>query len=593
MNYITTFFKKNVLANNVVILFVMTIAGMLLSVFIKGENIIDLINYHYYLGYSFVSGDTDRYLALGGPNGFLNPILEVPIYLYITYFNDYPDLIFALQGIWYGVALFFLFKIITLFVEPKSAKNSLFILLCLILATTRQAIWIQIGTSTNEIPMLCLDLCGLYIILRTLKFPERQNFKDFILAGLIMGIALGLKMTSSHVCISAGLMLILCRNSLKISYKNICLFALAGFIGFILINGFFMYKLWILYGNPFFPFLNNIFKSEYAPPIPFRDTSMIFRFYYPLFPLFFYFIKDPLRSGEITDYFFGFSYAVLAFYILWAIWKKCTKKTKPDENLINALAVFLILDWFSGMYMFGILRYFVVYCALTSFFVPYLFFKIYQKYNSKMALSCLFIFLLYALLYNPFFYLGVVFRHNLKQYIAIEKINIPDNALVKLYGNCTSFLVPFLAQNSTFKAVPYHHLCLGLKVCGFFGKGEDFIEKYKFKEEREKIVNAHTGPVIYFFDTEKMNLPEEISGEENFNEEKKLIERSFFLKMISIEKYKDMIGFLELKKMNLYKETVEDLKNNYYCRQIKTNIENRIDICVPRELKRQILKDDY
>lgn len=590
MNYITTLFKKNALANNVVILFVMTIAGMLLSVFIKGENITDLINYHYYLGYRFFTGDTENHLALGGPNGFLNPILEVPIYLYITYLNDYPDIIYALQGIWYGVALFFLFKIITLFIEPKSVKNSLFILLCLILATTRQAIWIQIGTSTNEIPMLCLDLCGLYIILRTLKFPERQNFKDFILAGLIMGIALGLKMTSSHVCISAGIMLILCRNSLKISYKNICLFALAGFI---LINGFFMYKLWTLYGNPFFPFLNNIFKSEYAPPIPFRDNHLSFEFYYPLLPYFFYIIRNPMCTDRLMDYFFGFSYAVLIFYILLVIWKKYIKKTKPDENLINALAVFLILDWFIGMYMFGILRYFVVYCALTSFFVPYLFFKIYKKYNSKMALSCLFILLLYALLYNPFFYLGVVFRYNLKQYIAIEKINIPENALVKLYGNCTSFLVPFLAQNSTFKSVPYHQLCLSHNFCHFFGKGEDFVEKYKFREEREKIVNAHTGPVIYFFNTEYMDLLNEDYSKDNYDEEKELIERSHFLKMIKKERYVDLLRTIELKKMKLYKETVEDLKNNYYCCQIKTNIENRIDICVPKELKQQILKDDY
>lgn len=597
MNYSASF--RKIITNNVAIFFVMVISGMLLGVFIKGENLTDLINYHYYLGYNFFTENLDNHLAIGGPNGFLNPLLDTLTYLYIKYFNDYPNVIFALQGIWYGLSLFFLFKIMTLFVDVTSTKGLVFILFCLILATTRQAIWIQIGTSTNEMPMLCFDLCGLYILLKTIQTQQQQNFKNFIYAGFIMGTALGLKSTSAHVCISTGLMLIFMRKSLNLNFKSIALFAVSGLIGYILINGLFMYKLWNLYGNPFFPFLNHIFKSEYAAPIPYQDTYMTFKFYFPFLPYFFYFVHQAMKSVKLIDHFFIFSYTILMFYMLLLAWKYYKKKIKASENLINALAVFLILDWFIGMYMFGVLRYFVVYCVLTAFFIPYLAFSYYQKYNSKIALACLLLLSLFVLGQN-LRYRGVNYRKNLTQFFAIERINIPKNALVKFYGTRTSFLIPLLAKNSTFKSVVYHHLCINKRSCGFFGMGEDFVEKYKFRENREKIVKAHTGPVIYFFYPKEVFFHKKDYNKENydaeyemdFDDEKNLIDQAFALKRISPEKYWNLTGEMEFKKMKIYKDMAKEIQDNYFCREIKINLPIPIDICVPKELKQQILEEE-
>ncbi len=573
--------------NNILLLIFFVAIGALLSITIKGESW-DFANYHYYLGYAYANGVTDKYLAPAGPNGFLNPLLDILLYYKIKYFNDYPNIIYALKGIWYGLSLFILFKIITLFTDAKSFKKILFIFLCLALATTRQPIWTQISISTHESTMLFFDLLGLYILLKTIKTQQTNNFKNFIFAGLIMGIALGLKETSAHVCISAGIMLFCIKKSHNIPFKSIFLFALSGFIGYISVNGYFMYKLWHLYQNPFFPFLNNIFRSEYAPPLPFKDTRLDFKFYYPFFPYILYFKENPLCSFGLKDGFFALGYTILIIY--WIL-KSRKHPLIQNQKLLNALAIFLTLDWFIGLYMFGILRYFVVYFALISFFVPYLLFKFYDNHKSIFRFVC-FILPFILLAYSPSNYPlnDLAYRLNSERYVDFEKINIPDNALVEFYEIGTSFLIPVLAQNSAFISVSHHPLCYDVKNCGIFGKGSDFIEKYKFRQIRENIIKNHKGPIIYFYKSNNFS----ISPYYDYFKEKKLIERAYNLHFIDEEQYNKSIKEPEIKRLTHDKKLQKRLKNNYFCREIRSNFGDgdKIQICVPNELKTQILKDN-
>lgn len=245
---------------NYFIAIILLFTGCILSAFMQAENIVDFTNYHYYIAYAFLNGSFQNYLVPGGVNTFLNPLIELPLYFFIKYFNDYPSLVYALQGIWYGLSLICLYKICILFITPKSIKELVLIFLILALATFRQAVWIQIGTSTNEIPMLFFGLCGMYILFDLLKNPQTKSIKRFILAGFILGVGLGLKQTSLHVCIASGLMLIICYKQLQNPISCIFCFTFGGITGFLMINGYFMWNLYSEYSSPFFPFFNNIFK---------------------------------------------------------------------------------------------------------------------------------------------------------------------------------------------------------------------------------------------------------------------------------------------------------------------------------------------
>lgn len=568
-----------IIDNNFFLFLVFIVLGSSIALYVRADLVMDFANYHYHLAHKFITNSAHKYFVPDGANGFLNPLIELPLYFYIKYFNDTPNIIFALQGIWYGMSLFFLYKIITLFYEIKSFNNVLFLIFCLFLATTRQAIWIQIGSSTNEIPMLFLDLWGLYIIFKMLKYPNQQKLLNFIVAGLVMGIAVGLKQTAGHVAISIGLVLILYRKQIVNPYKIIFVFALCGLAGFMIVNGYFIYDLWIKYGNPFFPFLNNIFKSEYAPEIPFSDTRLELKFYHSFLPYFLYFVNNPLCSRGLKDHFIILGYTLLVAYF---ILKWCKYNKLPDifnNKLLEILAALLLIDWFVWINMFGILRYAVVYSSLISFFIPYVFLKIYEKSKNKYYIVFVFI-LFIVLVYPPFSYRGTNFRHNITKYIDVEEVKLPPNSLVKIYGHTSSFLIPALEKNNDFTSVSYYPMCFN-KFCGYFGNGSDFVETHKFRSIRNEIEQNHQGPIVHIYNEKNYNLLK------NYKFHKKLLKRSYDLNFISQKYYEEKLKVIIGEEKNSDKKLINDIKNNYNCRELWHNLYDvgNFIICIPKDHK--------
>lgn len=570
-------------AYNYIILTILLIAGSLVCAVLKAENIIDFTNYHYYIAYAFLNGSFQNYLVPGGVNTFLNPLIELPLYFFIKYFNDYPSLVYALQGIWYGLSLICLYKICILFITPKSIKELVLIFLILALATFRQAVWIQIGTSTNEMPMLFFGLCGMYILFDLLKNPQTKSIKRFILAGFILGVGLGLKQTSLHVCIASGLMLIICYKQLQNPISCIFCFTFGGIAGFLMINGYFMWNLYSEYGSPFFPFFNNIFKSEYAPTIPFQDTRTSFKLYHVFVPYFFYVAQNALCAFDLRDYMFVFGYAVLVIYFCIAIYNKCLKHKNISDSLLFALAVFLICDWFAWGFLFYTLRYLIVYSALIPLFLALIFLKLHKNKDILTYLllavygCCFFIFL-----NGEIEFTGVGYRHKIKKFVDVEQVDLPQGSLVKLYGTQTSFIIPELAKNNKFNSVTYYLKCLN-EYCGLFGNGSDFVENFKFKEERDKIEQAHTGPAVYIFNLEEFNI-----DKNNYDYEKMMLKRSYNLNILTKQNYKLRLD--KIKVAEQHKSLIEQIRQNYSCRKLKNNLHVQLKICVPNEFKNYIIK---
>ncbi len=228
---------------NVAIFLILLAVGIILSVSLCNDFRWDFANYHYYNAFAFLNDRLNYDIVPASINTFFNPLIELPLYFFISHFNENLPLIFALQGVWAGLLIFVFYQICRLFFDVTQIKNYVWVVLTLVIAVSGQATFFQIGSSTNEIPMAFLILWGLYLLLKMIKFPDSQSLKKFFYAGLIMGVALGLKQTVVVYCISAGLMLICCLPYLKKPYKSIIIFALGGLIGFLLINGWWMWKM--------------------------------------------------------------------------------------------------------------------------------------------------------------------------------------------------------------------------------------------------------------------------------------------------------------------------------------------------------------
>ncbi len=501
----------------------------------------DFTNYHYYNAFAFLNNRLNYDIVPSSVNTFFNPLLDLPLYFLIQNFNHLPNVIYAIQGLWFGLLLFAFYKIVRLFFDHNNFNDIAFSLLTVLIAATGQATYYQAGSSTNEIPMAFFAVWSLYFIFKMIKFEDTQNNARFFLCGLILGIALGLKPTIVYICVASGLSLMICFKFLKKPLVFISLFALGGLVGYLLINGWWMYKMWSLYENPFFPFLNKVFNSPYFNDENYSDRRFIAEFPYNLLHPFIW-NWGKYRTAEVPFYDIRgavYYFLLLTSFVYLLFHPKKIKECYKNNRTYFFFAVFCILAYIIWLNVFSIYRYLVV----IEMFGALFFVKTIFCYKSKWwvmegiyyALAVFFCFVMVAN-YGACEWPGN--KRNADHYVEMEKITLPPNTLLKLYNFPTAAVIPELSKNNTFRALGYYH------YNARYMQGSDFSETGKFKQIKDEISSAHKGPTVIIY----RDLWWGDKGE-------------YFQKIIK----KDTKGM--------------------YCRNLKNNFENTLYICVPENLK--------
>lgn len=331
-------------------------AGVLLSVLLRHDVFFDLENYHYYNGFAFANDRLGYDVAPAGVHTFFNPLLDFVNWLLIRRLNAVPDAYFALTGFVFGVLLFVCLKINRLFFKSRIA-----VALSLVLASTGFATWFQIGSSTNEIPVAVLALTALYLMLKDEKTP---------FAAFLLGAAAGLKLTAATYCLSSAIVFFLFNVK---NFKRVALFALCGVCGFLATDGFWAYKLFSLYQNPVFPFLNGVFHSPWFADVnlsvqslesPDLDRSFPSLLFLPLFLISVTEGDEPtLDHTAFSDFRWLFAFLLAAAYLARR------KKIRLSERE-KFLALWLFVSYVVWIKAFLVVRYLIpVEMMLPVFFV--------------------------------------------------------------------------------------------------------------------------------------------------------------------------------------------------------------------------------
>lgn len=534
--------------NNLLMFFLLVATGSYICSQTKFENGWDFTNYHYYNAFAFLHDRLNYDIVPASLNTFFNPLIELPFYFIIQYFNDQPTIAYALQGIWFGLLLFAFYKCCTLFFEPNNILNIVLCLLTLTIAATGQATWFQAGSSTNEIQLAFVAYTALYFLFKMVKYPENQKPWKYFLLGVLLGAALGLKSTIIFICFGTGFSLILCYKYLHKPLLFIILFATGGLLGFLLTNGWWMYKMWVLYDNPFFPFLNGIFHSPYFDDINFADRRFIPPLLLaPIFPFIWQHEETPTAEIYFDDIHFVVFYSMALLCLFYLLLKPAERfKKLYAHRLWFFYVILMMMLYLFWLIMFSIYRYIVVIeMAAAIFFVKILF-----SYNPKNNLKFILyyvsaIFLCYLLIENVehhYFWKG---GNRQNKMIDVENIQLPPNTLLKLYSYPTAAFIPILAQNNQFRALGYKH------TNAIHMQGSDFADRGKFREIRDKIEAEHTGPVVVI--------------------------------------YRDL-GVFNISRPILHSAMDKDIYDKY-CREIRNNLNELLYICVPQELKNEILTE--
>ena len=575
LSYISKFLDQDIVA------FILCIViGIAISVTYRFENNWDFANYHYYNAWAFLHNRLEYDIVPASVNTFFNPLIDLPLYFEIQYFNDSPAVIFALQGIWAGLLLFMLYKIAKLFFDAQKIENIFFLFFALIIGITGQATFFQIGSCTNEIQVSFLILWGLYYLFKMMQNQNLQRNSLFLISGIIMGAALGFKSTCITYCVAAGGMLFMCYPYLKKPIKYIFLFALGGLCGYLLVNGWWMWRLWHLFDNPFFPFANGIFHSPWFDDFNYSDQ----RFLPPLsifsvYPYLWYFAPYRISEISFSDIRLPLYYTLFWGSAIYLLLKSQVTYVYHKFKLETAFFIFLVLSFMLWMSGFSILRYAVVIESLGAVLWILLFKNVYKMKNTLLRLVFISIMSIISGILISTCISGDKWDDKLssQSYIEIETIKLPENTLLKLYNFPTAFVIPEFEKYSQIRAIGYMH-----KNCTLM-KGSDFVERGLFRQKREEIVKNHNGPTIIIY----YDMDGAVSLEEHEYFTKKCQEAQKSLKN-PLQLY---CGSRCPTWPELEEALREEMKDQYFCRILKNNIKT-LHICVPKELKTTILGEE-
>lgn len=340
----------------------------------------DLKNYHFYNPYSFLNDKLTYDHAPAMMQSYNNPLLDFPIYWLIKTFP--PIVVGFVVGFVQGLNLFILYCIS----KRATAQYPIYYKQALVLAMCAFGFYsvanlCEIGTAFGD------NLVSIFILFPVLlltnnyfdnqeKNTTGMKTRILVIAGLIMGCGVAMKLTVAIFPIAMGIALIWISSGVRSYIRNSFILGLSVFSGFVLSIGYWSAILWQHFQNPMFPYFNKVFKSPYFGFYNLSDTRFLpdtinDKLFYP-----FYFITEQTYTSEFPfqDMHFAVCYVLLIVFLAYFCYQKIRQR-KMSENSIPRLDFKLfILTLFAVSYAlwqfgFSIYRYVVVLEFLSPVFI--------------------------------------------------------------------------------------------------------------------------------------------------------------------------------------------------------------------------------
>ncbi len=219
----------------------------------------DQINYHLYAPHLWWHDRLAQDYYAGSIQSYLNPLSYLPFYAMVM--ADWNDLVIAcvLATLQFG-GIVAIWKLYPRLVPEAFATHKGWRFLACFLGFLSPIYLVELGNSFSE------NLSGMLVLFSLLYILPNQGssirHRALFVGGLLMGAATALKLTNGIFPIAALPLL----ASSRVNDQRSILKSYAAFLGgcataFILFQGYFSWRLWQQFNNPFFPFFNNIFKS--------------------------------------------------------------------------------------------------------------------------------------------------------------------------------------------------------------------------------------------------------------------------------------------------------------------------------------------
>ena len=246
----------------------------------------DLKNYHFYNAWAFVHGRLDVDLAPAQLQTYLSPLLDLPFYGMVAA-NWPPRLIAFVLAVPAGIGAFFLVKVLgILFGALPPAERRNHVAFAALIGLTAADPAALLASTMNEWPGAALTMAALWLLVRR-QVDDGPPARTLVAAGFLSGVAAGLKLTAATFSVGLCAALLLRRPFVRRALPDAALFGVAVLCGLALTAGSWFHAMYARFGNPLFPFYNEIFRSPWweAQPVllqQFGPRSPLEWLYFPL-----------------------------------------------------------------------------------------------------------------------------------------------------------------------------------------------------------------------------------------------------------------------------------------------------------------------
>jgi hypothetical protein len=335
----------------------------------------DLLYYHLYGPWAYLHG---RYLYDIGPaqsQGFFNPVAGFLFYgLVSSALNETPRLVAFVMGAVHGINAVLVLAIAVEVLRPAAGwERRTLRAAALLMGVTGAGFVSLLGTSTNDLVNSIFVLASLLVLLRLAAPAGEGSARGFAWAGLWAGVGLGLKYTAAIFMPGLGLVALLAAWRRRTLAGPVA-FAAAALLGFLAVAGHHLLTLWQDFGNPLFPFLNDIFRSTWYEPQAIRDTRFLPRDAAQLIAYPFYWARTniylvtemPFRDWRGAIAYVAIAAALPALAAPRAFARLRGGPGRADVHGLGLVILFVVVSFVCWELTFAIYRYGVVLEMLTG-----------------------------------------------------------------------------------------------------------------------------------------------------------------------------------------------------------------------------------
>jgi len=348
-------------------LWLLVLALAWLSARLGQDNNWDLHNYHLYAPFALLNGKVGLDLGAGQWQGYFNPSMDLLYYALVMHLP--APLTSLLMGALHGLNGVLLALLAVELLPRRNGRPAWELSLLLAgLGCMGPAFMTELGSSMGDNTSALCVLGALLLVVRGARnggdgrwrLPPMQLL---LAAGVVMGLGAGLKLTNAIYALALCLALGVLPGRPWLRLRAAWWYGWAVLAGIALSAGHWYWRMWQVFGNPFFPQFNNLFGSPLAAPVGIGDTgwlprTLLERLLWPFLCL-----LEPRRISEQPFrhllwpllYVLGSVLLVLALRA-WLRRKPGPLAAAPGTALLFTFATVAYLLWLN---LFSIYRYLV------------------------------------------------------------------------------------------------------------------------------------------------------------------------------------------------------------------------------------------